>query len=98
MKIISFPFINCTAIAENLVENLNVNINAIKCCFYMDITTLPKDIEYYLRGFGYQEISKRIGIAGSTIKDIVNIWKKCQTGTFDKALDMLTTSGRLPEA
>lgn len=73
MKILSFPFINCTAKAKNLVEIFNVNINAIKCYFYMDITTLPKDIEYYLRGFGYREISKRIGIAGPTIKDIVNI-------------------------
>ena len=43
----------------------------------MDIQTLRKVIDLYLRGFGYQEISKCTGIARSTVQDTVNRWKKC---------------------
>ena len=52
----------------------------------MDIPTLRKVIELYLRGFGYQEISKRTGIARSTVQDTVNRWRVGQTGIFDQAL------------
>ena len=52
----------------------------------MDIPTLRKVIELYLRGFGYQEISKRTGIARSTVQDTVNRWREGQTGIFDQAL------------
>ncbi|WMT44436.1 MAG: helix-turn-helix domain-containing protein [Cuniculiplasma divulgatum] len=46
----------------------------------MDIQTLRKVIELYLRGFGYQEISKRTCIARSTVQDTVNRWREGQTG------------------
>ena len=49
----------------------------------MDIPTLRKVIELYLRGFGYQEISKRTGTAKSTVQDTVNRWREGQTGIFD---------------
>ena len=52
----------------------------------MDIPTLRKVIELYLRGFGYQEISKRTGIARSTVQDTVNRWREGQTGIFDQTL------------
>ncbi len=52
----------------------------------MDIQTLRKVIDLYLRGFGYQEISKRTGIARSTVQDTVNRWREGQTGIFDQAL------------
>ena len=52
----------------------------------MDITTLKKIIELYLRGYGYSEISKRTGVARSTVEDAVNKWKNGQTGIFDEAL------------
>jgi predicted nucleic acid-binding Zn-ribbon protein len=52
----------------------------------MDISTLQKVIELYLRGYGYGEISKRTDIARSTVQDTVNKWKDGQTGIFDEAL------------
>ncbi len=52
----------------------------------MDITTLKKIIELYLKGSGYLEISKRTGVARSTVQDTVNKWKSGQTGIFDDAL------------
>lgn len=52
----------------------------------MDITTLKKIIELYLRGCGYSEISKRTGVARSTVQDTVNKWKSGQTGIFEDAL------------
>lgn len=52
----------------------------------MDISTLRKVIELYLRGYGYSEISKRTDIARSTVQDALNKWKTGQTGIFDEAL------------
>ena len=49
----------------------------------MDIQTLRKVIELYLRGFGYQEISKRTGIARSTVQDTVNIWEERLADKFE---------------
>jgi len=52
----------------------------------MDIPTLRKVIDLYLRGFGYQEISKRTDIARSTVQDAVNNWKSGNTGIFGEAI------------
>ena len=52
----------------------------------MDIPTLRKVIELYLRGFGYQEISKRTGIARSTVQDAVARWRSGNTGIFGEAV------------
>ena len=49
----------------------------------MDIPTLRKVIELYLRGFGYQEILRRTGIVKSTIKDTVNIWEERLADKFE---------------
>ena len=47
---------------------------------------LRKVIDLYLRGFGYQEISKRTDIARSTVQDAVNNWKSGNTGIFGEAI------------
>ena len=52
----------------------------------MDIPTLRNVIDLYLRGFGYQEISKRTDIARSTVQDAVNNWKSGNTGIFGEAI------------
>ena len=52
----------------------------------MYIPTLGKVIDLYLMGLGYHEISMRSGITRPTVQDIVNRWKKGQTGIFDQTL------------
>lgn len=52
----------------------------------MDIPTLRKVIDLYLRGFGYQEISRRTNIARSTVQDAVNNWKSGNTGIFGESI------------
>lgn len=52
----------------------------------MQMETLRKIIELHLKGFGYTEISKRTGIARSTVQDAVAKWRSGNTGIFGEAV------------
>ncbi len=52
----------------------------------MDIPTLRKIIELHLKGYRYSEISKRSGIARSTVQDAVNRWRSGQTSIFEESV------------